>query len=90
MGISISSPGFPLTASAEPLVLSQFLKGWHEKLINNVFGEGTPYQSHGQIRLTLEKPQMVPPGPKKTKVPVCTPSPSSDCGFLYLFTVTLL
>lgn len=41
---------------------SQLLKGWLEKVLN-VFGEGIYYESYGQIRLTPEKPQVVPPGP---------------------------
>lgn len=73
------SPDVAFTASAGSLLLSQLLKGWCGKVTDNVSGEQTPYPSHGQIKLTPENPQVVPPGPQKTKVPV-----------LYPFTVSTL
>lgn len=40
------------------------------KVTDSVSGGQTPYPSHGQIKLTPEKPQVVHPGPPKTKIPV--------------------
>lgn len=41
------SPGVSPHRLCKALLLSQLLNGWCGKVINNVFGEGTPYQSHG-------------------------------------------
>lgn len=44
--------------------------GWCGKVTDSVSEGQTPYPSHGQIQLTPEKPQVVHPGPQKTKIPV--------------------
>lgn len=57
-------PSRPHTALATQLVT----KGHCGVATDHGSRKGTPYHSHRQIELTPEKPQMVPPGPKRQKV----------------------